>query len=211
MKGSDRLRRLASYTLVAALAFAAAGCLAGVGGNLKRLYVKQATGGAITAPEPGDLAISVRSATLGNQVLYVRIYQFGASTSKEFADALATGLRGAKGVVLDLRGDPGGQRGRRLRGQLPAAQDRRLPGQRVHGVDAALRRPVGCAVDAGQVTLGVLGTEDLAKYEAHAGKPLQTMYRGHRVITLDWPGQGNSGDDPLSGRPCRSRISARPS
>jgi carboxyl-terminal processing protease len=51
---------------------------------------------------------SVRSAVIGNQVLYVRIYQFGATTSKEFADALSAGLRGAKGVVLDLRGDPGG-------------------------------------------------------------------------------------------------------
>ena len=51
---------------------------------------------------------SVRSAVIGNQVLYLRIYQFGASTSKEFADALSGGLRGAKGVVLDLRGDPGG-------------------------------------------------------------------------------------------------------
>jgi gamma-glutamyltranspeptidase / glutathione hydrolase len=32
---------------------------------------------------------------------------------------------------------------------------------------------------------GVLAAEDLAKYEARVGTPLQTMYRGHRVITLD--------------------------
>jgi gamma-glutamyltranspeptidase / glutathione hydrolase len=32
---------------------------------------------------------------------------------------------------------------------------------------------------------GVLGVADLAKYEARIGAPLQTMYRGHRVITLD--------------------------
>jgi len=51
---------------------------------------------------------SVRSAVIGDQVLYVRIYQFGATTSKEFADILASGLRGAKGVVLDLRDDGGG-------------------------------------------------------------------------------------------------------
>ena len=49
---------------------------------------------------------SVRSSSIGN-VLYVRIYQFGASTSKEFADALSAGLP-AGGVVLDLRDDPGG-------------------------------------------------------------------------------------------------------
>jgi carboxyl-terminal processing protease len=51
---------------------------------------------------------SVRSAIIGNQVLYVRIYQFGGNTSTEFSDALKTGLKGAKGVVLDLRDDPGG-------------------------------------------------------------------------------------------------------
>ena len=32
---------------------------------------------------------------------------------------------------------------------------------------------------------GVLAAEDLAKYEARVGTPLQTMYRGHRVSTLD--------------------------
>jgi gamma-glutamyltranspeptidase/glutathione hydrolase len=32
---------------------------------------------------------------------------------------------------------------------------------------------------------GVLAAPDLAKYEARVGTPLQTMYRGHRVITLD--------------------------
>ncbi len=53
---------------------------------------------------------TVRSAEIGNQVLYVRIYQFGtqAETSTLFASALSTGLPGKKGIVLDLRGDPGG-------------------------------------------------------------------------------------------------------
>jgi carboxyl-terminal processing protease len=51
---------------------------------------------------------SVRSGVIGNQVLYIRIYQFGGTTSAEFAAALSAGLRGAKGVVLDLRDDPGG-------------------------------------------------------------------------------------------------------
>ena len=35
-----------------------------------------------------------------------------------------------------------------------------------------------------QANGGVLGADDLANYE-RAGAPLQTMYRGHRVITLD--------------------------
>jgi carboxyl-terminal processing protease len=51
---------------------------------------------------------TVRSAVIVNHVLYVRIYQFGADTSTEFASALASGLPGAVGIVLDLRGDPGG-------------------------------------------------------------------------------------------------------
>jgi carboxyl-terminal processing protease len=51
---------------------------------------------------------SVRSALISNNILYVRIYNFGASTSTEFASALTGGLSGAKGIVLDLRGNPGG-------------------------------------------------------------------------------------------------------
>jgi len=51
---------------------------------------------------------TVRSATVGNRVLYVRIYQFGTQTSTEFGKALSDGLPGSAGVVLDLRGDPGG-------------------------------------------------------------------------------------------------------
>ena len=37
-----------------------------MGTNLKRLYVKAASGGSITAPAFGDLSVSVRSATLGD-------------------------------------------------------------------------------------------------------------------------------------------------
>ena len=51
---------------------------------------------------------TVRSATVGNRVLYVRVYQFGAQTSKEFSTALKSGLPGSQAMVLDLRGDPGG-------------------------------------------------------------------------------------------------------
>jgi carboxyl-terminal processing protease len=51
---------------------------------------------------------TVRSATVAEHVLYVRIYQFGTQTSTEFANALKRGLAGATGMVLDLRSDPGG-------------------------------------------------------------------------------------------------------
>ena len=51
---------------------------------------------------------TVRSAVIAGHVLYVRIYQFGTDTSTEFTSALSNGLAGAVGIVLDLRGDPGG-------------------------------------------------------------------------------------------------------
>jgi len=51
---------------------------------------------------------TVRATVVGNRVLYLRIYQFGTKTSSEFASALKAGLPGSAGVILDLRGDPGG-------------------------------------------------------------------------------------------------------
>jgi carboxyl-terminal processing protease len=51
---------------------------------------------------------TVRSAVIADHVLYVRIYQFGSDTSTEFGSALSNGLPSAVGIVLDLRGDPGG-------------------------------------------------------------------------------------------------------
>jgi carboxyl-terminal processing protease len=51
---------------------------------------------------------SVRTSVIGNQVLYIRIYQFGGNTSTEFDNVLKNQLPGAKGVVLDLRDNPGG-------------------------------------------------------------------------------------------------------
>jgi carboxyl-terminal processing protease len=51
---------------------------------------------------------SVRSTVIADHILYVRIYQFASTTTDEFHAALNSGLPGAKGMVLDLREDPGG-------------------------------------------------------------------------------------------------------
>jgi carboxyl-terminal processing protease len=51
---------------------------------------------------------SVRSTVIADHVLYVRLYQFTTTTTDEFHAALTSGLPGAKGMVLDLREDPGG-------------------------------------------------------------------------------------------------------
>ena len=45
---------------------------------------------------------------IADHVLYVRLYQFTTTTTDEFHAALTNGLPGAKGMVLDLREDPGG-------------------------------------------------------------------------------------------------------
>jgi len=51
---------------------------------------------------------SVRSTIIGDHILYLRIYSFGASTASDFTTALTAGMPGAKGAVLDLRENPGG-------------------------------------------------------------------------------------------------------
>jgi len=51
---------------------------------------------------------SVRSTIIGDHVLYLRIYSFGASTAADFLTALKAGLPSSKGIVLDLRENPGG-------------------------------------------------------------------------------------------------------
>lgn len=51
---------------------------------------------------------TVRSTVIGNRVFYVRIFQFGTQTSGDFATTLKNGLSGSSGMVLDLRGNPGG-------------------------------------------------------------------------------------------------------
>lgn len=50
----------------------------------------------------------VLSQMLDNGVLYMRVYQFGTDTTSQFDQQLKANLPSAKGVVLDLRNNPGG-------------------------------------------------------------------------------------------------------
>lgn len=50
----------------------------------------------------------VLSQMLENQVLYMRVYQFGTATTQQFDSQLKANLPNAKGVIVDLRDDPGG-------------------------------------------------------------------------------------------------------
>jgi carboxyl-terminal processing protease len=51
---------------------------------------------------------TVESTRLAGDILYLRIYDFGDSTAREFDQHLKAGLPGARGVILDLRGNGGG-------------------------------------------------------------------------------------------------------
>lgn len=51
---------------------------------------------------------SVQSARLEGDVLYLRVYDFGDATEREFDSQLEAGLPGARAVVLDLRDNGGG-------------------------------------------------------------------------------------------------------
>jgi carboxyl-terminal processing protease len=51
---------------------------------------------------------SVESVRLEGDVLYLRVYDFGDATEREFDAQLSAGLPGARGVVLDLRDNGGG-------------------------------------------------------------------------------------------------------
>jgi carboxyl-terminal processing protease len=51
---------------------------------------------------------SVESVRLEGDLLYLRVYDFGDATEREFDTQLTAGLPGARGVVLDLRDNGGG-------------------------------------------------------------------------------------------------------
>jgi carboxyl-terminal processing protease len=109
LQAGDQIVKVGDKDMKGSAADQATALIQGPNGTQVTLTI--ARGGAtltVTITRAEIHVASVRSAVIGNSVLYVRVYQFGASTSKEFADALSAGLRGVKGVVLDLRGDPGG-------------------------------------------------------------------------------------------------------
>ena len=51
---------------------------------------------------------SVESVRLEGDILYLRVYDFGDSTERDFDSQLTSGLAGAHGVVVDLRDNGGG-------------------------------------------------------------------------------------------------------
>jgi carboxyl-terminal processing protease len=109
LQAGDQIIKVGDKDMKGATADQATAAIQGPNGTKVVLTIlRGATTFSVTITRAEITVPSVRSAMIGNQIFYVRIYQFGGNTSQEFDDALRTGLKGAKGIVLDLRDDPGG-------------------------------------------------------------------------------------------------------
>jgi carboxyl-terminal processing protease len=138
---------------------------------------------------------SVRSAVIGDHVLYLHIYQFGASTSKEFADALSAGLPGARGIVLDLRGDPGGYISAAddvisqfvTSGETFELRDRsgNVERHEATGQHAAPSNPLVVLVDANSASASEIVAGSLQVH--HRAKLVGTTTFGKGSVQLDFP------------------------
>ena len=109
LQPGDQIIKVGDQDMKGATADQATAAIQGPNGTKVVLTILRGTATFSVTITRAEITVpSVRSTMLGNQIFYVRIYQFGGNTSQEFDDALRTGLKGAKGVVLDLRDDPGG-------------------------------------------------------------------------------------------------------
>jgi carboxyl-terminal processing protease len=135
---------------------------------------------------------TVRSAMVGERILYVRIYQFGTQTSSEFANALKNGLPGSAGMVLDLRSDPGGF--------ISAADDVIsqfvMSGEtfETHGRSGVDRHVVGSKHSAPTIPLVVLVDANSASAAEIVAGSLQVHQRAKLVGTTTY-GKGSVQED----------------
>jgi carboxyl-terminal processing protease len=83
----------------------------GPAGTSVTMHVRHGVSGPerdVTVDRENFQSPTVQSLRLDGDVLYVRIYEFGDATQREFDAQLQAGLPGAKGMVLDLRDNGGG-------------------------------------------------------------------------------------------------------
>jgi carboxyl-terminal processing protease len=109
LQAGDQILKVGDLDMKGVTADQATAAIQGPNGTIVILTIGRGTTTFMVTITRAEIVVpSVRSAMIGDHVLYLRIYQFGGNTSTEFAKALSDGLKGAKGVVLDLRDDPGG-------------------------------------------------------------------------------------------------------
>jgi carboxyl-terminal processing protease len=109
LKPGDQIIKVGDKDISGITADQATALIQGPAGSQVTLTVQRGSQTLTVTMTRADIEIpTVRSTVLGNRILYLRIYQFGSKTSADFSSALKTGVSGANGVILDLRGDPGG-------------------------------------------------------------------------------------------------------
>jgi carboxyl-terminal processing protease len=109
LKSGDQIVKVGDQDIKGITADQATALIQGPSGTQVTLTIQRGSQTLTFTITRADIEIpTVRSTVVGNRILYLRIYQFGSKTSGDFSNALKTGLGGSNGVILDLRGDPGG-------------------------------------------------------------------------------------------------------
>jgi len=109
LQSGDQIAKVGDKDMKGVTADQAAALIQGPNGQKVTLTIGRGTNTFSVTITRAEIQVpSVRSAVIADHILYVRIYQFTTTTTDEFHSALSTGLADAKGIVLDLREDPGG-------------------------------------------------------------------------------------------------------
>ena len=109
LQGGDQIIKVGGKDVKGLTADQATALIQGANGTKVTLTIQRGTNQFDVTVTRAEITVpSVRSTTIADRVLYIRIYSFGASTSQDFLTQLKAGLSGAKGVILDLRENPGG-------------------------------------------------------------------------------------------------------
>jgi carboxyl-terminal processing protease len=109
IQGGDQIIKVGGKDIKGITADQATALIQGADGTQVTLTLLRGTNTFDVTVTRAEIQVpSVRSTIIGDHILYIRIYSFGASTAADFETALKAGLAGAKGIVLDLRENPGG-------------------------------------------------------------------------------------------------------
>ncbi len=109
LQSGDQIVKVGDKDMKGVTADQAAALIQGPNGQKVTLTIGRGTNTFSVTITRAEIQVpSVRSAVIADHILYVRIYQFTTTTTDEFHSALSTGLADAKGILLDLREDPGG-------------------------------------------------------------------------------------------------------
>jgi carboxyl-terminal processing protease len=109
VKAGDQLLSVDGKSLKGLSPDLASAAIQGPAGSVAHLLVQRG-GGTLTlnVRRASITAPFVLGTTLEGDILYARIFSFGTGTADQLVALLQKNLAGKKGVVLDLRGNPGG-------------------------------------------------------------------------------------------------------